>query len=243
MKRSLSRMKDHIIICGFGDIGKEITDEFLKKKVRFVVVDNNLTEQEKERNPEITFIDGDAAGEDVLKEAGIERARGIISCLPEDPQNVFVVLTARQIKGDLHIVTKASDERNVTKLHKAGADRVISPKQIAGHRMAAVSIQPSIVNFLEVLSSGGEDSVRIESIRVGKDSPLIGKTLKESNIGSHTGAVIIGILDSEGKARMNQSSLATLSSMVLHEGDELMALGNEEQLASLVAFAGTGGRK
>lgn len=238
MKRSLSRIKDHIIICGFGDIGKEITDEFLKKKVRFVVVDNNLTEQEKERNPDITFIDGDAAGEDILKEAGIERARGIISCLPEDPQNVFVVLTARQLNKELHIVTKASDERNVIKLQKAGADRVISPKQIAGHRMAAVSIQPSIVNFLEVLSTGGEDSVRIESLRVEKDSPLIGKTLKESNIGSHTGAVIIGILDSEGSARMNQSSLATLSSMVLHEGDELMALGNEEQLASLVAFAG-----
>jgi voltage-gated potassium channel len=79
--------------------------------------------------------------------------------------------------------------------------------------------------------------VRIESIRVGKNSPLIGATLKESNIGSHTGAVIIGILDSEGKARMNQTSLATLSSMVLNEGDELMALGNEEQLNNLIAFA------
>lgn len=237
MKRFLSRVKGHIIICGFGDIGKEVVDEFLKTGVRFVVVDNSLEDPEIERNPDVTFLKGDASSEEVLLEAGIHRARGIISCLPEDQQNVFVVLTARQLKENLHIVTKSSDERNVIKLRKAGADRVISPKQIAGHRMAAVSIQPSIVNFLEVLSSGGEDSVRIESVRVGKDSPLIGSTLKASNIGSHTGAVIIGILDSEGKARMNQSSMATLSSMVLDEGDELMALGNEEQLRSLVSFA------
>lgn len=237
MKRFLSRVKDHIIICGFGDIGKEVADEFLKKKIRFVVIDNNLEDPDIDRHSDITFIKGDAASEEVLLEAGIERARGIISCLPEDQQNVFVVLTARQLNGKLHIVTKSSDERNVIKLRKAGANRIISPKQIAGHRMAAVSIQPSIVNFLEVLSSGGEDSVRIESIRVGKNSPLIGTTLKESNIGSHTGAVIIGILDSEGKARMNQSSLATMSSMMLNEGDELMALGNEEQLNSLIAFA------
>ncbi|MBN2049797.1 MAG: potassium channel protein [Spirochaetales bacterium] len=237
MKRFLSMMKDHIVICGFGDIGKEVTDEFLKKKVKFVVVDKSLDETDTKRYSDVLFISGDAAEEETLREARIEKAKGLISCLPEDQQNVFVVLTARQLNGDLYIVTKASDDRNVIKLKKAGANRVISPKQIAGHRMAAVTIQPSIVNFLEILSSGGEDSVRIESIRVGKGSPMAGKSLKESNIGSHTGAVIIGILGPDGQARMNQSSLATLSSRILNEGDELIALGNEEQLSRLAALA------
>ena len=236
MKRFLSLIKDHIIICGFGDIGREVVEEFMTQKVKFVVIDKEMGDLDTGRYSDITIIHGDAADEEVLAEARIDRARGLISCLPDDQQNVFVVLTARQLNSRLQIVAKSSDERNVIKLRKAGADRVISPKQIAGRRLAAVSIQPSIVNFLEILSSGGRDSIRIESIKILPGSPLIDSSLRESNIGQHTGAVIIGILGPDGKARMNQSSLATLSSMVLNEGDELIALGNEEQLRSMIAF-------
>lgn len=237
MKHFLSSIKDHIIICGFGDIGREVVEEFIAHKTRFVVIEREAGELESDRYSEVTFIHGDAADEEILAAAKIERARGLISCLPDDQQNVFVVLTARQLNSNLHIVAKSSDERNVSKLRKAGANRVISPKQIAGRRLAAICIQPSIVNFLEVLSSGGNEAMRIESIKVPPGSPLINSSLRESNIGQHTGAIIIGILGPNGKARMNQSSLATLSSMVLNEGDELLALGNEEQLGSLVEFA------
>ncbi|MFW5769248.1 MAG: NAD-binding protein [Spirochaetota bacterium] len=237
MKRFLSVIRDHYIICGFGDVGRETAEEFQRKKIRFLVVDNDISEADMSRYSDVGFVVGDATEEEFLKEARIDRARGLISCLPDDQQNVFVVLTARQLNPSLMIVSKASDERTVNKLQTAGADRVISPKQIAGRRLAAVSIRPSIVNFLEVLSSGGDESVRIESIRVVKNSPLIGKSLKESNIGQHTGAVIIGILGADGQARMNQSSLATLSSIKLEVGNELIALGNEEQITSLEKFA------
>lgn len=241
VKRILSLIRGHIIICGFGDIGREVAEEFLRKKIRFVVIDKDLEETELGRFSNITFIRGDAADEEILQTAKIDRAVGLVSCLPDDQQNVFVVLTARQLNSNLHIVTKSSDERNVIKLRKAGANRIISPKQIAGHRLAAVSTQPSIVNFLEILSSGDDSSMRIESVKVVEGSSLIDKSLKESNIGLHTGAIIIGILDSEGLARMNQSSMATLSSIVLNKDDELIVLGNEEQIGSLINF--TSGKK
>ncbi len=237
MKRFLSTVKDHHIICGFGNVGRETAAEFLRKKIRFVVIEKDLDEAEAARFTDIHFIIGDATEEEILEEARIGKAKGLISCLPDDQQNVYVVLTARQLNSSLHIVSKSSDVRASRKIQTAGADRVISPKQIAGRRLASLSIHPSIVNFLDVLSSGGDESMRIESIRIGNTSPLIEKSLKDSNIGQHTGAIIIGILGPDGKARMNQSSLASLSSIKLREGDELIALGNEAQITSLEDFA------
>jgi len=237
MKRFLAVIKDHYIICGFGDVGRESAEEFLRKKIRFVVIDRQVTEQDSQRYPDILFVPGDATEEEVLEEAKIRKARGLVSCLPEDQQNVFTVLTARQLKPELHIVAKASGDRAVKKLEKAGADRVVSPKQIAGRRLASMTLNPGIVNFLEVLSSGGDETMRLESVRIGHGASLIGKSLREANIGQYTGAIIIGILDSSGRARINHDALATLSALELQEGDELVALGNDEQLAHLHKFA------
>jgi len=236
MKHFLSQIKDHFIICGFGDVGRETAEEFLNKKILFVVVDKAVAEVDKSRYPNINFIEGDASEEEILEKAGILKARGLISCLPEDQQNVFTVLTARQMKSDLKIVSKASDDRTVKKLEKAGADRVISPSQIAGRRLASVSIKPSIVNFLDILSRGGDESIRLEAVKIEAGSSLIGQSLKESNIGQYTGAVIIGILNPDGSTRVNQSAMASLSAIRLQEGDELIALGNEEQIRNLDKF-------
>jgi len=237
MLNFLNQVKNHFIICGFGDVGKETAQEFLRIKLPFIVIDRHADDLEKSRYPEITFITGDASEEEILEKAGIHKAKGFISCLPDDPQNVFIVLTARQMNPSLHIVSKASDERTVKKLKMAGADRVISPSQIAGRRMASLSAKPAIVNFLEILSSGGDDSIRLKSVRILSGSKLIEKTLRESNIGQFTGAIIIGILNSEGSTKTNLSSMASLSSIMLQEGDELLALGNDEQIKNLNSFA------
>lgn len=238
MKHFLSQIKDHYIICGFGDVGKEAAREFMRIKVPFVVVDIDVEDIDKSRYPDVLFIEGDASEEEILEKARIHKAKGFISCLPEDPQNVFTVLTARQMNVSLNIVSKASDERTVKKLEKAGANRVISPSQIAGRRLASVSVKPAIVNFLDVLStSGGEGDIRIESIKIQSGSSIIGKSLKESNIGQYTGAIIIGILNSQGIARLNKSSMASLASIQLQDGDELIALGNEDQIKHLETFS------
>jgi len=238
MKRILSLIKDHYIICGFGDVGRETALEFIRKNQNFIIVDKHLEDSDREKFSSYLFIKGDATEEDTLEEARIYKAKGLICCLPDDQQNVFIVLTARQMNPEMKIVAQAAEEKTVSKLEKAGADRVISPKRIAGRRMASLSVQPSIVNFLDVLSSGGEESMRIESLKIPHDSSLIGKTLRETNIGQFTGAIIIGIMGPEGKTRVNPSEMAAISSITLQEGDELITLGNEEQLSSLNKFAG-----
>lgn len=237
MKRLLSLTKDHYIICGFGDVGRETASEFSRKKIPFIIVDNAITESEREIYSDFVFIAGDATEESILEEAKIDRAKGLVSCLSNDQQNVYAVLTARQLNSELRIVAKASDERAVKKLQTAGADRMILPKQIAGRRLATVCTHPSIVDFLDVLSSGGDELMRIESIEIGEKSPLNGQSLKKSNIGQYTGAIIIGILDSTGKTRMNTTSTASLASMDLQPGNKLIALGNLDQINNLKKFA------
>lgn len=238
MKRLLSHLKDHYIICGFGDVGRETAGEFTRKKIPFIIVDNSIPENDRDLFPNYIFINGDATEESVLEEAKIDKAVGLVSCLSTDQQNVYTVLTAHQQNSKLRIVAKASDERAVQKLKTAGADRVILPKQIAGRRLATVCTHPTIVDFLEVLSSGGDELMHIDSVEIGEQSPLTGKSLRESRIGQNTGAIIIGILDSWGKTRMNPSQMAALSSITLESGNRLIALGSTEQIKNLQKYIG-----
>jgi len=240
MKRAIRHLKNHFIIVGGGDVGREAAYEFSRSKKRFVVVDRNSSQSDLSRDESILFLEGDAINDEVLEEAGVERAAGLISALPDDEDNVFVVLTARQLNPHLLIVSQAAGERNTRKLIKAGANRVISPKKIAGQRMAAMVIRPNLLNFLDVIVQGGELDMRIEEVALEPGSPLIDKTLKEGGIGQHTGAIIVGINAPEGRVRINPSTTSTISSVKLGEGDVLIALGNEDQLARLHDFVKKG---
>ena len=240
MRRLTKRLRDHYIICGSGNVGKEIAQEFQRNKARFVMIDRDPESSELSRDETILFVKGDAVDDEVLMEAGIDRARGLVVALPDDESNVFIVLTARQLNPSITIVSQAVDERTVKKLMKAGANRVVSPKQIAGRRMAAILLHPSVVNFLDVVAFGGEMDMRIEEVEIAGGSPLAGKTLREAGIGTHTGAVIIGIMSSTGYTRVNPTSTTTLSNVELEEGDRLIALGNEAQISSLQGFVARG---
>jgi voltage-gated potassium channel len=232
----LKRVKNHYIICGCGDIGSEVALEFKRVGEKFVVVDKNPSSSELGDDPDVPFVTGDAVEESVLKEAGIERAKGLIAALPEDTGNVFVVLTARQMNPGLKIVSKASDELTKRKILKAGADRVIAPYQIAGRRIASTILRPSVVNFLDVFVDGGDVSMRIEEFVIDPSSKLAGKTLLDSNIGQHTGVVVLGIMSGNGDARTNSSGASQLSSVIIRPDDVLIAMGSEKQLESLEAF-------
>jgi len=236
MKRNLRLIKGHYIICGGGNVGRAVALEFQRERVRFLVIERSLEHSELAKDPRILCLEGDATDDEMLKQAGIERARGLVSALPEDEANVFVVLTARQLNPDLTIAAQASDERTVRKLVKAGADRVISHKQIAGHRLASLILHPTLVNFLDEMLGGGELGMRIEEVPVAAGSPLIDKALREAGIGHHTGAIIVGIVDAAGRLRVNPSDESTLSAVHLTAGDTLVALGSEEQLKRLQEF-------
>jgi voltage-gated potassium channel len=240
LQRQLKRLKNHYIVCGAGDVGREVALELQRSKMRFCVVDRDPQASELARDESILLVTGDAVNDEVLQEAGVERAVGLISALPEDEQNVFVVLTARQLNPKLVIVSQAAEESTIRKLRKAGADRVISPKQIAGRRMASVMLRPSVVSFLEVMVQGTGVAMRIEEVIINADSPLVGKNLRETGIGSHTGAIIVGINDQAGHTRMNPTSGSLLSAVTLKEGDVLIALGNDEQIHRLRDFVNKG---
>ncbi len=240
MKRSIKRLKDHYIICGGGEVGREVALEFQRESVKFVIVDREPSKSELSKDESVLFVEGEAEDDEVLKEASIETARGLISVLPDDESNVFVVLTARQLNPKLTIVSKAVEERTIRKLLKAGANRVISPYQIAGKRLASIILRPSVVDFLEVMVDGGKMPMRIEEVAVNTGSPLIGKNLREAGVGQHTGAIIVGIMNPSGRAKINPTSTSTLAAIKLNDGDTLIAMGSEEQIKRLQDFVRRG---
>lgn len=239
MQKQIEKLEDHYILCGCGAVGREIVAEFIRVEMPFVVVEKTPEEAEIPRDQEILFIQGDATDEDVLELAGIHRARGLIAALRSDPENVFVTLTARQLNPELQIVARAAEKGTESKLLRAGADRVISPYEIAGRRMASIVLRPNVVNFLEVITHGsGGGDLRLEEIHMNAASELVGKTLREADLGRKTRAVIVGINDSQGKARVVPGSNTALSEVVLQEGDILIALGSDEQIRELRRVTG-----
>jgi len=237
MQRQIEQLKDHYIICGCGAMGREIVMEFTRARVPFVVVEKTPDDAEIPRDLDVLFIEGDATDEEILELAGIRRAKGLIAALRQDPENVFVALTARQLNPGLQIVARASEKGTESKLLRAGADRVISPFEIAGHRMASIVLRPNVVNFLDVIIRGSGVDLLLEEVHLSPASTLVGKTLRESDLGRTTGTVIIGLQDSSGKPRITPAPDVSLSSLSLQAGDVLIALGNEEQLARLKEMA------
>lgn len=236
MERQIRRIKDHYIICGCGDIGREVALEFQRVGERFIIIDKDPDSSEMAGDQSVLFVYGDAVEEAVLNEAGIERAKGLVATLPEDTGNVFVALTARQMNPELHIISKASDELTKRKLLKAGADRVIAPYQIAGKRIASTILRPSVVNFLDVFVDGGELSMRIEEFQIGPGSILGGTNLRDSDIGQHTGAVVLSIISGEGDRRSKGTASSQLSTVTIEEGDTLIVMGSEDQLNKFERF-------
>lgn len=233
MHRQIEKLEDHYILCGCGAVGREILTEFIRAGVSFVVVEKAPEEADIPRDLEILFIEGDATDEEILEMAGIHRARGLIAALHGDPENVFVTLTARQLNPKLQIVARASEKGTESKLLRAGADRVISPFEIAGRRMASTVLRPNVVNFLDVITHGSGVDLRLEELHLQSASELIGKTLREADLGHKTRAVIVGINDGEGRPRISPASNSSLAEVALQEGDILIALGNEEQIRQL----------
>lgn len=237
MQHQIERMKNHYILCGCGEVGREIVIEFKKAGVPFVVIEKTPKHTELARDDSIPFLEGDATDEDVLRQAGIERAKGLISALRNDTDNVFVTLTARQLNPKLQIVSRAGEKGTESKLLRAGADRVISPYRIAGRRMASLILRPTVVNFLDIIVHEDEVDLHLEEVQLPPESPLVGQTIGESNLGQKTGAIIVSVHGSDGTPRIPPSSNIPLFNMVLQESDILIVLGNEEQIASLKRIA------
>jgi len=194
MEKKIARLKDHYIVCGTGETALSIIQELLLTNRKFVVIEPEKENLERlSALGEMLFIHGDPAEDDVLVEAGIERAKGVLLSLPSDEANLFVTVTARDLNPDIRIVTKGIDLKSHKKILKAGSDSVISPTHIGGMRMVSEMVRPAVVTFLDMMLRDREKALRFEEVPIHPDSPLVDKTIKETRVKEKTGALVVAV--------------------------------------------------
>ena len=236
MERAIRRLRDHYVICGGGRFGREVAEEFSRSRAPFVVVELDPEECDIATLKDALFVRGDAGNDEALQAAGVERAAGLVSALPEDDANLFVVLSARQLNPRLTIITQATEQRSIDKLRLAGADRVVSPYRIAGHSMASALLRPAVVSFLDAAHLE-RTGLRLEEVPVPEHSPLIGKSLREASGGGPAGATVMAIQRSAGEW-INTSEPDTLVTTPIQARNVLIAVGTDYQLQALRRLIG-----
>lgn len=234
MEKKLKTQKGHIIVCGLGELGEEVIKNLKNMDERFVVIENSQEEIDRVMisQGEFVYILGDAREENILEKANIKQAKTLITCVGADSQNLFVVITAKEANPSLVVVTEAIDPSVKEKLRRAGSDYIISPSQIGGARMASVATRPAVVSFLDVVASGGDADLHIESVPIGKQSSIAGMTLAEAMIPKQTGLIIISIKKNQTQQFIYNPSSQT----ILEPGDEIIVLGQPDNLLKLKEY-------
>lgn len=227
--KMIDRIQGHVIVCGFGRNGKQACLQLKSHGQQFVVIENSEKgiEDLKEEDEDILFIQGDATRDEILIEAGIEKASAIITTLPSDAANVFVVLTARELRADIKIISRASESSSEGKLRRAGADNIIMPDKIGGSHMATLVTRPDVLEFIDHIT--GMVNIRLEEIIINKlQEKYRGKTIRELEVRNRTGANIIGFKTSEGEYIINPSP-----ETIMKPDSKLFVLGTSEEVEEL----------
>ena len=227
MAKEILNLHNHIILCGAGKTGHYILKYFLDQNVPFVVVDCDKDVLEALKEQDISYVEGNATEDETLEKAGLEKARGLIAVLPTDEDNVLAVLTARQMKQNLTIVSKAIKKTSHDKLKKAGADLTVSPNEIGGRRLATMIMKPSVVSFVDTILEDSQIMVDVEDITITEESPFLGQKLKDLNVLLKKDLMIVGIKREEDF--LFNPNLDTS----LDLGDTLIMIGQTEQLDKL----------
>ncbi len=232
MQRKITKLEGHIIICGAGRVGRQVVERFQHDKIPFVVIENDESVVREMREQGILVLEGDATADSTLIEAGIHRARGLIAALPSDADNVFITLTCKGLNPGIKVAARANREDSESKLLRAGADKVIAPEAIGGRRLAISILKPATVEFVETILHDHRAEIEIEEIVVLSQSLLVNKTIREARIQDKTGALIVAI------KRENEFIGVPRADEEIRANDLLIAIGTNEQLTRLEAFAG-----
>jgi len=234
INKKVSKITDHTIICGYGRNGKQAATELNSHQRKYVVIekDKDLSHELREGR-DIPFIEGDATLEKYLEKAGIEKATSLITTLPKDADNLFVVLTAREINPNLLIISRASDDNSDRKLRRAGANNVIMPDKIGGAHMASLVIKPDVIEFIDYLMGQGTSSVNLEEITFENlPDELKNKSIKELGIRDKSGANIVGYRTPKGEYVINPSPDTFITPQT-----KIFVLGTIEQIDVFRDFA------
>lgn len=228
LDRKINRLRNHYIVCGYGRIGQVICRKLLSESVALVVIENNPGRIEAIGEDRLLYIIGDATDEAILMQAGIERAAGLIAVLATDADNVFLVLTARQLNRGILILARASQERAKAKLQSAGADYVESPYELGAVNMAQRIVRPTVTNFLDLAFSRGSKEIQMEEIPVSGKSPLKDIMLQDSGIRQDFNLILIAVKKPDGQMIFNPSHQTRIEA-----NDTVIAVGETENLAKL----------
>src|SRR4051795_10212293 len=219
MRRMTERLRDHYIVCGFGRVGRQVAADLRAAGASYVVVDDDPANRDAAYAPGVRFINARPSDDDALRDAGIARARAVIACVDSDAENIFIALTARELRPDIAIVARASQEENEKKLRRAGVDRVISPYKASGTEMARLALHPNVTGTMDVAAE-----YRLEEITVQPGSDGDAQTVGDVRGGSY----IVGVRHADGSFRPQPAADTRLSA-----GDVVMAIGTPRTLERL----------
>lgn len=236
MLREISKLDNHIIVVGYGRVGQNAAQTLKESGRQFVIVENDPELAQSIREAGLTVVEGDATKDEIVKEAGIERAWGIVVCTGSDPDNLFIVLSARTLNPELRIVARSSDAANDVKMRRAGADRVVSPHHIGGRHMVNLMIRPTVSEFMDVVTLDSGLELWLEELTISPNSSLAGKTVVETDMRRRTGVTLVALM-----RRETGMTLTPDADTRLQAGDELILLGTREQLAAVEKLTNSNG--
>lgn len=226
LNRKISKMENHYIICGYGRIGHRIAEVLHDSGIEIIVIENDPETLKQLKEERMTYVEGNAQDEDSLLKAGIERAKGLVCTLSKDEDNVFVTLIARELNEHLFILVRTNQQKNVRKIVRAGANKVISPYEIGADRMANVILRPNVELFVDKIVRHSEEEHFFDEIMVFENSKLDGKSIAEAGIRQNYNLVIIAIIPTQTQKIVFNPG----SNDLLHSGDILVVLGDMERI-------------
>jgi len=231
--KETKKMDQHVIICGFGRVGKQVANDLAVAKKEFVILEKDEEVIERWASLDsFIFVKGDSTDDEVLERAGIRRATAVITCMPKDADNIYVVLAAREKNPDILIVSRASSNNSVSKLRMAGANNVIMPDSIGGSHMASLISNPDVMEFLDIIRAQGTVGANMDTVTYEQlPSDLQGKKIGELQAHSVSGVTIIGFRKGVGDYQINPSD-----DTIVSPGSKLFVIGNAEQIESFVKY-------
>ena len=233
LRERMTKMTQHVIVCGYGRMGRLVCQEFIREKMPFVVVDENagaLADFDEELGVALT---GDATSDEVLRRAGIDRARSLVTVMASDATNLFTTMSARLLNATIDIVARVEDTASEAKLYRAGANRVVSAYQIGGSRVAHAVLRPTVFDFIELATKTEHIDLQLEEMKVEPTSPLAGTTVRESHVREELKVIIVAIKKQPGHMVFNPGA-----DEKLEPGDTLVAIGHRDQIDRLSQLAG-----
>jgi voltage-gated potassium channel len=232
MEKQINKLENHYIVCGYGRMGTHICEELSHAGVDFAVIENNPANHPKLDELGFLYNTGDATHDITLERAGVKRAKGLVAGLSNDAENVFTTLTAKYLNPKIFVVARAIEFETEPKLLKAGADRVVKPYELGGHRMAALLLRPGVVDFIEIVAANRNIDLQIEEMRVKKGSKMHKKSLVELPIRTDFNAIIVSIEDHERQSFVYNPK----GNAIVEEGNKLIAIGEKNDLERLKDF-------